>query len=135
MNHADSLAAFALFGFLAVGAVALFSFIAVASWSDNRRRERESYYRNDMLKKLAESPGAGAAAAIELLHEEDRLRVVRKRQEMKIGGVVLVAVGLGVFIFLQALIRHAPIFMAGPMIMLIGVALFGGSYFLRVPTE
>jgi hypothetical protein len=26
--------------FLSVGAIALFSFVAVATWSDNRRRER-----------------------------------------------------------------------------------------------
>jgi hypothetical protein len=133
MSQADSIGAVALFAFLAVGAVALFSFIAVASWSDNRRRERESYYRNDMLKKLAESSGAGAAAAVELLREQDRLRVVRKRQEMKVGGTILVAIGLGVFIFLRALIPHAPIYMVGPMLVLMGVGFYASSYYLTFP--
>jgi hypothetical protein len=129
----EALETLALFGFLAVGAVALFSFVAVASWSDNRRKERESYYHNDMLKKLAESSGAGAAAAIDLLREDARLRVVRKRQDMKVGGVVLFVVGAGIFIFLRALIPHAPIYMAGAMLMLMGAGIFGSSYLLNAP--
>ena len=43
--------------FLSVGAASLFGFLAVAAWSEARRQERESYYKNDMLKKLAEIPG------------------------------------------------------------------------------
>ncbi|MGA8111799.1 MAG: hypothetical protein WB974_20325, partial [Acidobacteriaceae bacterium] len=49
-----------VFVFLAVAAVALFSMISIASWSGARQKEREAYYKNDMLKKLAESQGAGA---------------------------------------------------------------------------
>lgn len=131
----EGLEAMALFGFLAVAAVALFSFIAVASWSDNRRRERESYYHNDMLKKLAESSGAGASAALELLREDARLRALRKRQDMKVSGVVLAAVGIGMIPFLHALIRHAPIYMAGIMVLLLGIGLFGSSFFFKAPAE
>lgn len=135
MTHADSISAVALFGFLAVSSVALFSFMAVASWSDNRRKDRESYYRNDMLKKIAESSGAGASAAIELLREQDRLETLRKRQGMKIGGTVLLAIGLGILIFLHALIPHAPIYLGGVMLMLMGAALYASSYFLSAPAR
>jgi hypothetical protein len=135
MIRAEGVEAMALFGFLAVASVALFSFIAVASWSDNRRRERESYYHNDMLKKLAESSGAGASAALELLREDARLRALRKRQDMKVGGTVLLAVGLGLLIFLRALIPHAPIYLVGVLLMLMGVGLYGSSYFLTASTE
>ena len=37
--------------FLSVGAVGMFSFIAVASWADARRKEREAYYKSETLKK------------------------------------------------------------------------------------
>lgn len=131
----ESVEAMALFGFLAVASVALFSFIAVASWSDNRRRERESYYHNDMLKKLAESSGAGAAAALDLLREDARLRAVRKRQDTKVAGVVLVAVGIGIIPFLHALIPHAPIYMVGIMLLLMGIGLFGSSFFFQAPAK
>jgi len=127
---AEGLEAVALFGFLAVASVALFSFIAVASWSDARRKERESYYKNDMLKKLAESSGAGAAAAIELLREQDRLEMAQRRQGMKIGGVVVLGVGVGLLIFLHEMAPHTPVYLVGALMICIGAALFGSSYFL-----
>ena len=48
-----------LFLFLSVGSIALFSFVAVAAWSDARRREREAYYKSETLKKIAEAQGLG----------------------------------------------------------------------------
>ncbi|HTX41492.1 MAG TPA: hypothetical protein VMD25_06665 [Acidobacteriaceae bacterium] len=128
----DSFEAIGLFGFLAVGAVALFTMISVSSWADARRKEREAYYRNDMLKKLADAQGAGAAGALQILREEARLEAIQKRQGLRIGGLVTLAVGIGVMIFLRALIRDAPIYLSGPLIMLVGVALYGGSYLVTV---
>ncbi len=128
----ETFEAFGLFGFLAVSAVALFTMITVSSWAEARRKEREAYYRNDMLKKLAEAQGAGADAALQILREEARLEAIRKRQDMRIGGLVTFAAGVGVMIFLRALIHGAPIFLSGPLIMLVGIALFGGSYLVTV---
>ena len=34
-----------------VGSIALFSFLAVTTWSEARRKEREAYYRAETLKK------------------------------------------------------------------------------------
>ena len=59
--------------FLSVGAVAVFSFVAVAVWSDNRRKEREAYYRSEALKKMIEAQGTGASSAVELLRQEERI--------------------------------------------------------------
>ena len=46
-----------IFLFLSVASVALFSFVAVAVWSSERRREREAYYRSEILKKIADTQG------------------------------------------------------------------------------
>ena len=56
-----------LFLFLGVASVALFSFVAVVVWSQERRREREAYYKSETLKKIAETQGAGGSSAIEYL--------------------------------------------------------------------
>ena len=125
----------ALFGFLAVGAIALFSFVSVAVWSDARRKERESYYKNDMLKKVAESAQPGANAALDLLHAENRIAIAQRQQGLKIGGLVLSAVGIGLLVFLRALIRDEPIFLVGFMVFLMGAALFGSSYLVTNPVE
>jgi hypothetical protein len=65
-------AAVALWEFLSVGAVGLFSFLAIASWSESRRREREAYYRSEAIRKLAEAPPEVAASAFEFLREQER---------------------------------------------------------------
>src|SRR5579872_6945800 len=93
-----------VFVFLAVGAVALFSMISVAVWSAARQKEREAYYKNDMLKKLADAQGPGANSALELMREEARIVMMRTQQGLQIGGLVTAAAGLGVVIFLRALL-------------------------------
>jgi hypothetical protein len=125
----------AFFAFLTIGAVALFSFLATASFADARRRERESYYKNEMLKKIAESQGAGASTALELLREEHRLATIQRRQGLKIGGLVMAAVGIGLLVFLRAIVPDTPVYLIGLLILLIGAALYGGSYVVTAPTE
>ena len=111
-----------VFVFLAVASIALFSFVAVASWSDARRREREAYYKSETLKRIAESPAGGATAALEYMREEARLTEHRRREGMKLAGMITTAVGLGTLIFLKALVG-APVYLAGLIPLLVGVVL------------
>ena len=55
-----------------VGTIATFGFFAVASWVHARRREREAFYRSEVLKKLAETGAEGSSAALEMFREEQR---------------------------------------------------------------
>ena len=86
-----------------VGSIALFSFLAVAAWSDARRKEREAYYRNETLKKIAESSGEGAKSAMELLREQEKNAVKRRLEGMKLGGLITAAVGIGVMVLLHGI--------------------------------
>jgi hypothetical protein len=54
---------------LGISAVCLFSFLAVAAWSNARYRERRAYYRNDAIKKLAEMQGSVSEPVLELLRK------------------------------------------------------------------
>ena len=69
----------AVFVWLSIGSIALFTFLGVAAWTGTRARERELYYKNDLLKKIAESPEAGGAAAMQYLREQHRLSQERRR--------------------------------------------------------
>ncbi len=89
-----------VFVFLAVGAVALFSFLSVNSYIQARRRERDAYYKNETVRRLTESQGAGADAAIALMREEDRLWTIRRLEGTKLGGLITTAVGIGLMIFI-----------------------------------
>jgi ferric-dicitrate binding protein FerR (iron transport regulator) len=121
-------AAVALWEFLSVGAVALFSFLAIASWSESRRREREAYYKSEAIRKLAESTPDVAASALEFLREQERNDKERVCAQIKIAGLVTCGVGIGMMLFLGALIREAPIYLSGSIPLLIGVALLAWSY-------
>ena len=117
-----------VFLFLSVGAVALFSFIAVASWADARRKEREAYYKSETLKKIAESQGAGAV--VDLLREEHKQATMKRREGLKLGGLVNIAVGVGLMAFLGGLIHEERIYLVGLIPLFIGVALLGYVLFL-----
>ena len=121
-----------VFVFLAVGAVALFSMISVATWSGARQKEREAYYKNDMLKKLADAQGPGANSALELMREEARIATVRMKLGLQIGGLITGAAGLGVLIFLRALLGgEQGVWLCGMIPLLVGMALFGSSYLVK----
>jgi len=106
-----------------VGSIALFSFLSVAAWSDARRKEREAYYTAEALKKIAESSGEGAKAAIEYIQEQSRSVVRRRLEGMKLGGLITAAVGIGLMFFLHGVEREEPAYLVGLIPLLIGVAL------------
>ena len=111
--------------FLSVGAIALFSFVAVATWSDNRRREREAYYRSETLKKIAEM---GTDNAVAVLREEERNALRRRLEGIKLGGLVTAAVGVGLMVFLRALVADEPVYLVGLIPLLIAASLLAYSY-------
>lgn len=126
--------AIALFLFLGIGSIALFSFLAVAAWSDARRREREAYYKSEALKKIAETQGGGV---VEFLREEALRRAEekkdtarRQREGIKLGGLVTSAVGIGLMIFLWRLVHDEPVYLVGLIPLLVGVALLAYAYLL-----
>jgi len=111
--------------FLSAGAISLFTFISVATWSDNRRREREAYYKSETLKKIAEMP---AESGLELLRENEHNAFRRRREDLKLGGLVWLAAGIGVMVFLNAIAQA--ISLAGAIPALVGVALLAYAYLL-----
>ncbi|MGA9719818.1 MAG: hypothetical protein WBQ79_16180 [Acidobacteriaceae bacterium] len=89
-----------VFVFLAVGAIALYSYLSINSFVQGRRKEREAYYLNETVRRLTESQGAGADAAIALIREEDRLWTIRRLEGTKLGRLITTGVGIGLMIFL-----------------------------------
>jgi Flp pilus assembly protein TadB len=114
-----------------VGSIALFSFLAVAAWSDARRREREAYYTNETLKKIAESSGEGAKTAIDMLREQEHNSMRHRRGGQRLGGLITLAVGAGLMVFLKAVATDDPgVYLVGLIPVLIGAALLTYSYVL-----
>jgi len=136
MLGAVDASSYGLWMFLSIGAVSLFVvFIPLTSWIDSQRREREAFYKAETMRRLAESSGEGAKAAIELLREQSRIERNKKREGLKIGGVINIGVGVALMIFLRALVGGKPVFLCGLIPGLIGVAMLVYVLFLAAPIE
>jgi len=89
--------------FGALACVTVFVFIAVLSWSDSRRKERETLYRNETLRRIVEAEGAGADRVLEIMREEEAAAERRSTEGLKIGGIITLAAGVGIALFLAVL--------------------------------
>lgn len=133
-NQAFANQVFGMWMFLSIGAVALFVvFIPAVAWIDGRRKEREAFYKADTFRRLTEASGEGAKAAIELMREEERIKALKTREGLKIGGVINLAVGLALVIFLRALIGSEPVYLCGLIPGFIGIAMLVYALFLAEP--
>jgi hypothetical protein len=122
--------------FLSIGAVSLFVvFIPLVSFIDGRRKEREAYYRAETLRRVAEAPGEGAKAALELIQSEARRERQRKREGMKAGGLINIGVGVGLMIFLRSLGGSGSPWLCGLIPGFIGVAMLVYVMLLAGPIE
>lgn len=127
---------FGLWMFLSIGAVALFVvFIPLTTWIESQRKEREAFYKSETMRRLAESSGEGAKTAVEMLREQARLEQIKKREGMKIGGLVNIAIGVALMIFLRALVGGEPVYLCGLIPGLIGVALLTYALILAPKVE
>jgi Flp pilus assembly protein TadB len=119
----DSIASLGVFLIPIVGSIALFSFLAVTTWSDARRKEREAYYTTDALKKISESSAEGAKSAVEYLREQNKSAAQRRVEGLKLGGLITAAVGVGVMVLIRGLNHDEPAYLVGLIPLLVGLAL------------
>ena len=106
----------------AVGANALFSFLAVVGWAAERRRERETYYRYEFRKRLVESGQMSVADLKELQQYETESENQRRRQGILTGGMIVAGTGLGLLVGLR-FIEGDAVWMVGYIPLFIGVAM------------
>ena len=110
-----------------------FAFVSIASWADARRRERQTFYRSEAIKKVTEASGEGAAAALEIVRQEERVERRKRHEGQKLGGLISSAVGIGLMIFLHGVERQEPVYLVGFIPVLVGVALL--TYVVLTPAR
>lgn len=138
LGNIDFNGQFGLWMFLSIGAVALFAvFIPLVVFFENRRKEREAFYRAETLRRVSEAPGDSAKAALELLYEQERIRAIKQLEGMKVGGLVNVGLGIALLIFLRFLLGGAPgsPYLCGLIPAFIGVALLVYALFMAPNPE
>jgi len=130
-------AAICLFLFLSVLMISIFSMVSIAVWTEARRKEREAYYKAESLRRVAEMPGDGAKYVIELMREEEhnrqaefRAKEMKQGEGMKIGGLVNIAVGVGLMALIAGTSPNHGAYLVGLLPGLIGVALLVYALFI-----
>jgi hypothetical protein len=120
---------FPVFFFLGIGAISLFSFLAVATWAGTRQKEREAFYESETLKKIAETQGGGTNPAVEYLREKEKIARAKQTEGIKLGGLVNVGIGFALMIFLAAIAHHHPVYLVGLIPFFVGLALLAYAFF------
>jgi Domain of unknown function (DUF6249) len=96
-----------VFSFLSVAVIAIFTMVSIVVWAQNRRREREAYYRSELLKKLMEQQGA--PMMIDVMRSEERALARRIREGVKIGGLAAAGAGVGLIAMFWSVDRMRPV--------------------------
>ena len=111
-----------------VAIIAVFSWMAVVTYMENRRKERESYYRYEFRSKLVEAGKLDAEQLLELTLREEISQLQRRREGLKLAGIVLVAVGVGMIVGLGPL-TDWEVASLGLIPLALGVSILGYALF------
>jgi hypothetical protein len=126
---------FGLWAFLSVGAVALFGiFLPVNIWLESRRKEREAFYKAETLRRVSEASGDAGKASIDFLREQNRIAQMKTIEGLKIGGLIMTAIGIGVVVLLWVL-AGPTISVCGLIPLLMGLAMLAYVYFFAAPVQ
>jgi len=110
--------------------IAGIAMIVLIVWIGERRKERENQHRTELLRKIAESQGDAAQKVLEMIREQDYQAQIRRREGLKLGGLITAASGIGLIFLLAMLEREEPVWAVGLIPLLIGAALFAYVLFM-----
>jgi hypothetical protein len=97
--------------------------VVLIVWFGERRKERQSFQRTELLKRIAESQGDAAQKVLEMMREEERGAQIRRSEGMKLGGLVVLAIGIALMPMLAMLAPSEPVWLVGLIPALVGAAL------------
>jgi uncharacterized membrane protein YidH (DUF202 family) len=120
------------------------SLVAVFGWFDHKKKERETHYRSETVRRITEA--GDAAAALQFLRELEKSDSLRSRSRARLAGLVTIAAGVGLTIFLRNFVGFTPleggnrgapvpIHLVGLIPIFVGVALLVYTEFMMKPPK
>jgi hypothetical protein len=118
---------------IAVASTAFFTFISFIIWVDGRQREREAHYRDEMTRKIAEAGDSGPI--LEYVRANERADAAKVRLKARVSGLITIAVGVGLMIFLHQIAPATAVYLVGLIPLFIGIVLLILSEFMMKPAD
>ena len=113
-----------------VGSVVFFAFLSVVGWAQQKRREREAFYRHEVLKKLIEQGGAaGGQQVLEVMRREVELRDRQRREARILGGLITAVLGASLMILLYVLVPGQGVWTTGLIPFSVGTVILLFAFF------
>jgi hypothetical protein len=82
--------------------ISLFTFLAIASITDNRRKQDEARAKYEFLKKMAEGGNFDVQKYMEFEQVERRAWRERRMENLRLGGLILMGLGVALVAFFYA---------------------------------
>jgi Na+/H+ antiporter NhaD/arsenite permease-like protein len=110
--------------------IAVFAMVVLIVWLGVRQKERESANRHELLRKIAESQEAAAQRVLDMIREQEYEAQIRRREGLKLGGLITSVVGLAFMPMMYMLERSKPTWIVGIIPLLVGIILSVYVFFL-----
>ena len=118
---------------VAVTSTAFLTFLSFVIWLDGRQKEREAHYRNELAQKLADAGDSGPV--MEYIKSLERADAARAQMKSRVSGLVTLATGLALTLFLHQIAPGVPVYLAGLIPVFIGVVLLVMSEWIMRPKD
>jgi hypothetical protein len=92
-------------------------------------KEKEALHRAELLRKIAEAPGDSAQRVLDMIRQQEADVQMRRREGMKLAGLITAPTGIGIMIFLSQIEKNTPVWLVGSIPLLVGAALFSYPMF------
>jgi Flp pilus assembly protein TadB len=117
-----------------VAIVAVFTLASVATWSESRRKEREAFHRHELFRRMLEQQSASVEsvrdALVQLMREEEALRLRRQVDGERLGGLITTSVGITLAIFLYFIAPQRPVYLVAGIPFSVGLMLLVHSFMI-----
>ncbi len=87
--------------FMAAATVASLTFVTIVVWAENRRKERQEFYKFEFRKRMVEAGKMDAGSLASLMRYEHDLMMRQGRQKLLVAGFVILGVGVGIVVGFQ----------------------------------
>ncbi len=109
---------------------AMFAWLTISGWSRQRRKERESFYRHEVEKKIVEAGGVTTEQLAELRRDEDHRRWIQRREGLKLAGLIITALGIALLVAMRFLNEDKPVYHVAWIPIAIGAVMLVYVYLL-----